>query len=287
MIDPLQIIDEFAWSNAGGKEYVRSSEQEISNTDGFNPDAASRLEYFGQNPMLGQRINSAGETVPTRTADESFIYGDMTGASTDFTYDALRYGAPTDQAGDGFADISISIGGDSFKLTPGTFNDHGATGINQFRFVFGDLNFDGIVDADDLSLFDDVLADADFEATQDYIHPDTGLPIADPSNPGINFQSYTFQGRLANAYLGAVNLDSGDGESFPSAGDRVVLAGLVGPVACNAADFTADGVLNFFDVSAFLSAFGSMDEAADMNGDGVFNFFDVSAFLSAFSAGCP
>jgi hypothetical protein len=57
-------------------------------------------------------------------------------------------------------------------------------------------------------------------------------------------------------------------------------------IACPA-DLTGDGVLNFFDVSAFLTAFGAMDPVADLNGDGIFNFFDVSAFLSAFAAGCP
>lgn len=53
------------------------------------------------------------------------------------------------------------------------------------------------------------------------------------------------------------------------------------------ADLTGDGVLNFFDVSAFLSAFNTMDSVADFNNDGSFNFFDVSAFLAAFGAGCP
>ncbi len=53
------------------------------------------------------------------------------------------------------------------------------------------------------------------------------------------------------------------------------------------ADFTGDGVLNFFDVSAFLSAFSASDPAADLNGDSMHNFFDVSDFLSAFAAGCP
>ncbi|MDF1810490.1 MAG: GC-type dockerin domain-anchored protein [Phycisphaerales bacterium] len=53
------------------------------------------------------------------------------------------------------------------------------------------------------------------------------------------------------------------------------------------ADMNGDGVLNFFDVSAYLSAFGAQDASADFNGDGVFNFFDVSSFLSAFSDGCP
>ncbi|MDF1809504.1 MAG: cytochrome c peroxidase [Phycisphaerales bacterium] len=53
------------------------------------------------------------------------------------------------------------------------------------------------------------------------------------------------------------------------------------------ADMNGDGELNFFDVSDFLAAYGTMDAAADINGDGEFNFFDVSDFLVAFGAGCP
>lgn len=48
------------------------------------------------------------------------------------------------------------------------------------------------------------------------------------------------------------------------------------------------GELNFFDVSAFLSAYNAQDPVADFAApSGVFNFFDVSAFLSAYNAGCP
>ena len=53
------------------------------------------------------------------------------------------------------------------------------------------------------------------------------------------------------------------------------------------ADLTGDGELNFFDVSAFLAAFGEQDPVADFDRNDEWNFFDVSAFLSAFSAGCP
>lgn len=53
------------------------------------------------------------------------------------------------------------------------------------------------------------------------------------------------------------------------------------------ADLNGDGNLDFFDVSAFLSAFNAMDPNADFSGDGNFDFFDVSQFLSAFNAGCP
>ena len=52
-------------------------------------------------------------------------------------------------------------------------------------------------------------------------------------------------------------------------------------------DLTGDGLLDFFDVSAFLSAYNAQDPAADFTGDGHFDFFDVSAFLGAYSAGCP
>lgn len=52
-------------------------------------------------------------------------------------------------------------------------------------------------------------------------------------------------------------------------------------------DFTGDGMLNFFDVSAFISAFSAMAPEGDYNGDSMYNFFDISAFISDFSAGCP
>ena len=58
------------------------------------------------------------------------------------------------------------------------------------------------------------------------------------------------------------------------------------PTQCPA-DLNGDGELNFFDVSAFLTAYNSMDPVADFTGDGMYNFFDVSAFLSAYNAGCP
>jgi hypothetical protein len=53
------------------------------------------------------------------------------------------------------------------------------------------------------------------------------------------------------------------------------------------ADLFADGMLNFIDISTFLSLFAAQDSQADFVSDGNFNFLDVSAFLSAFSAGCP
>ncbi|MCA9275798.1 MAG: hypothetical protein KDA29_07220 [Phycisphaerales bacterium] len=59
------------------------------------------------------------------------------------------------------------------------------------------------------------------------------------------------------------------------------------PPPCGDADLNGDGSLNFFDVSAFLTAYLAQDPAADFTGDGLFNFFDVSAFLVAYQTGCP
>lgn len=56
--------------------------------------------------------------------------------------------------------------------------------------------------------------------------------------------------------------------------------------ACRA-DINGDDSLNFLDVSAFLSMFGSSDPIADFQDDGQLNFLDLSAFLSVYSAGCP
>lgn len=53
------------------------------------------------------------------------------------------------------------------------------------------------------------------------------------------------------------------------------------------ADLNGDGVLDFFDVSAFLNAYNSADPLADLNDDGILNFFDVSAFLNEYNNGCP
>jgi hypothetical protein len=81
----------------------------------------------------------------------------------------------------------------------------------------------------------------------------------------------------------AIGLGAGEGFVASVVGNEVrITSGIV----C-IADFTGDGLLDFFDVSAFLGAFTAQSQIADLNNDGMFNFFDVSAFLGAFGAGCP
>jgi len=59
------------------------------------------------------------------------------------------------------------------------------------------------------------------------------------------------------------------------------------PNAPCTADFFKDGVLNFIDVSTFLSLFAAQDLQADLNDDESLNFLDVSAFLILYGIGCP
>lgn len=65
------------------------------------------------------------------------------------------------------------------------------------------------------------------------------------------------------------------------------LTGTVGAEAC-VPDLAAPfGVLNFFDVAAYLTLYTNQDPAADLTGDGLINFFDVSQYIALFNAGCP
>jgi Animal haem peroxidase len=53
------------------------------------------------------------------------------------------------------------------------------------------------------------------------------------------------------------------------------------------ADLNDDGVLNFFDVSEFMSMLPENDPRVDYSGhDGEFNFFDISVFLNLYNQGC-
>lgn len=91
--------------------------------------------------------------------------------------------------------------------------------------------------------------------------------------------------------------DPTTGQYTPAAHFQTILYG-VGGVACPVdiagnPDGTPDGLLNFIDVSAYLSLFSQGEPCTDLAGnpdgspDGQLNFIDLSAFLAGFAAGCP
>lgn len=101
-------------------------------------------------------------------------------------------------------------------------------------------------------------------------------------------------------------LDMLDFGAFVDLGYTLELPPLEGPLEWDATDFETDGVLrvvgvpcnpadlsepfgllDFFDVSKFLSDFGAGNPIADFNNDGQINFLDVSEFIASFNLGCP
>lgn len=60
-------------------------------------------------------------------------------------------------------------------------------------------------------------------------------------------------------------------------------------VGCSFADIAEPfGTVDFFDVSAFLTAYNAQDPVADVAAPfGAYDFFDVSAFLTMYNNGCP
>ena len=53
------------------------------------------------------------------------------------------------------------------------------------------------------------------------------------------------------------------------------------------ADLTGDGLVDFFDVSNFLSLYAAQDNSIDFDGSGTIDFADVSEFLNLYAIGCP
>ena len=95
---------------------------------------------------------------------------------------------------------------------------------------------------------------------------------------GDSFTIATVSGNIGELPSFAVDASgSGTAYTITTVGSDIVVTV---STACPA-DLNADGSLNFFDVSVFLSTM------PDYNNDGGFNFFDVSAFLTDFTTGCP
>lgn len=250
VLEPYQMVDNIGWSNNGGKEYVRDSEDEISETPGFNPDAATRVRYYGTNP--GPQ---------PRRADEEFVYGENLVLDL-LKYDETRMGGPT---GFNFAE---------FFMTPGGFND--SVNESQFRFVPGDVDFDGRVTGADfcaaMTLLGSTLDDIESRVSDNET----------PDNPDDDFMynAWKFEGRVFNGLQVVLDANPGDGASATLAD-----AGVIRDLACMG-DFNGDGTVNTQDVLSYLNAWSSQDPCADVNLDGTVNTLDFLPFLNFWAAGC-
>lgn len=314
-IEPLQIVDAFAWSNGGGKEYVISSQQEISDTPGFNPDAVSRLRYLCENPNLGHRtrdLTGGGfEILPTRTADECFIYGEVPNLATllyDTSPDGLGWPqtkAPTDTNAmpfDGscdpepdnsnlpkptnclpspggvyyFTDLNVT----GFKITPASFNDHPTNpALQQFRFVTGDFNFDGVVDAADLALITSFLGASLDDTTPDVY--DNGTP--NDTMDDLLYDRWSWQMCDFQRVLMMLEMDMTDGPGGANAdvvtqADIDAVAALIPPATCNG-DADGNGSVDIDDITFVVLRLGATPGPCgdgDLDGNGIVNTDDLT-----------
>ncbi|MEZ6242751.1 MAG: GC-type dockerin domain-anchored protein [Phycisphaerales bacterium] len=256
-LEPYQMVDDIAFSNNMGMEYTREDQDELDETPGFNPDALTRMRYYG-NPGPGPGIR----------AEEEWIRGEMLDTST-FNYDTAAMGLPA----------GVSSAGS--RLTPGDYNDYALE--SQFRFLDGDINFDGAVNNADYTLAVSLLG-----ATRDDridCVDDLGAPVIDP-NTSMPYQCYKFQGRAFNALEALRCLDATDGPA--GANDDAVTQHDIDALAALLTDCAVDyappfGTLDFSDVISFLTFFGTMNPAADLAAPfGTYDFSDVIAFLTLF-----
>ncbi len=119
------------------------------------------------------------------------------------------------------------------------------------------------------AFFEQIIFDTDFDSE----NFDLAIPLESTSG------SYRVRVRFSHSGIGQPEIDLRSGSLNSS-----ISIETLNPCI---ADLTGDDQLDFFDVSAFLDAFGAQESSADFTADGAFDFFDVSAFLDAFSQGCP
>ncbi|MDX2119204.1 MAG: GC-type dockerin domain-anchored protein [Planctomycetota bacterium] len=277
ILEPYQMVDDIAISNGGGKEYTRSNDQRVSDTPGYNPDAFCRVGYFFTNPNLGDRINSSSVVVPTTSADEEFVYGDVPNNAA-LAFDPTFSGGPTapgQPLGSRFNDLSRT----GFKITPGTFNDGG--NFTQFRFVNGDVNFDGVVNCADVALATSYLG-ATLDDTETKTNNQNTVDTADD----VTYTGWKWEGRAFNSVFATLNMvnDGGAVTAADVAAIEALVSGGCAP-ACPA-DFNNDGFLDFTDFDDFVGAFEAGLSSSDFNGDGFLDFTDFDAFVAAFETGC-
>lgn len=113
------------------------------------------------------------------------------------------------------------------------------------------------------------------------------IVLADMHSPEDTWVNGELQGTApAGAVEARVTLLLVQPEPNPGAGAVFIDSVTFNTTPCRA-DQNGDGILNFFDVSEFLSSFQMQEPSADINGDGSHDFFDVSIFIADFFAGCP
>lgn len=120
-----------------------------------------------------------------------------------------------------------------------------------------------------------------------------GIYAGDPSVGPVSAQTGPVE-RLAVSPdgvaqpLGVISIGEDDaGELYLLTIDGRVLR--IDPAPCSAFDLALPlGVLNFFDIAAYIASYAAGDTSADLAAPfGTLNFFDITAYVAGYSQGCP
>lgn len=188
--------------------------------------------------------------------------------------DAEKGAAFTDLQGDFSAEVGF--GGDPSTIyslvhgaiLPSSTTNPPFTGPQEVRFF--DVDLDG----------DDDFGEVHFSDGRAHLYLNRDGVL--DSDPAWSYDASEVGTAMA---LGDLNSDGRPDLVIGYSGDTCIRV-FYGQAAVCIADFNQDGVVNFFDISAFLSAYVSMEEPADFNGDGLYDFFDLSIYVTSLTNGC-
>lgn len=246
---------------------------------GAGARATSYNVYFGTDstPDAGELLGSTASTfwsLPTLAWNTTYYWRidsvNSTGTTTGSVWSFTTEPEPVPDLRAAQCDYNALVTyypGQTISLTHRTYNDGpvSASAVNlDFRASLNNFISTGDIPIDTRSY--------GALAPGNSVWVISGISLPPTLSPGVYYIGY-----IASEPDG---LDPNLGNNWIAGADPITV------IACPP-DLNHDGSLDFFDVSAFLSAFGNQDPVADWNGDGQWDFFDVSAFLTAFGNGCP
>ena len=246
----------------------------------FNAGTGQYADPITQFEYIGQRV-------------ESRVHGN--GTRTDYTYNGVSdgNGGVNNGPGDfGFGRMSriltTNTGSaavlDEFTFTwdegqnRTSYNDIGSGMKNRRERAFGYDSVNRVISTD----VDFPDPNTDFSSPTnngitnyvlDGVHNRTSVTGYEGAGAPIGQYSLTGDQYKLNQYSVTPRVDGSSWEYLYDANGNPILKAQSSPV-----DYNGDYSVNFFDISAFLTAYNSSDPAADYNGDGQVNYFDVSAF---------
>ncbi|RMH28480.1 MAG: hypothetical protein D6692_05320 [Planctomycetota bacterium] len=205
----------------------------------------------------------------------AFEVGDTDSASSTTIFNPL---SGVDQDSDGLAEFSYAL---QF-VQPGTF----------------DWDSDGILDGDvaDQAINGWTLVSGngtvEFDGTSYTYVPETAVPgatgIEDVFDIFTDVDSDGVFEAVGTFWYGGINCDPNPAVFNPYAQFYMILFGPSGPAGCPADLAPPSGVLNIFDIQAYIALYNAQDPAADLAAPtGVWNIFDIQAYIALYNAGCP